>query len=202
VAAYQREGRQADGGPTNDYNIGELTIPGGTMRKTIVMSVVALLSVVAVAQQKPVSPRKQADAKLGNGKTVSVDYGAPSMRGRKIMGGLVPYGKVWRTGANEATKFHTASDLTVNGTKVPAGDYTLYTLPGDSSWKLIINKQTGQWGTEYDESKDLARIDMNVAKTPAPVEQMEIKLEPKGGDVILHVIWENTDASVDLKPAS
>lgn len=173
------------------------------MRKTIVLSVVALLSVLAIAQQKqpPLSPRKQAEAKLGNGKTVSVDYGAPSMRSRKIMGALVPYDKVWRTGANEATKFHTDSDLTVGGTKVPAGDYTLYTLPSANGWKLIINKQTGQWGTEYDQSKDLARIDMNVAKTPAPVEQMEIKLEPKGGDVVLHTIWENTDASVDLQPA-
>ena len=174
------------------------------MRKTIVLSVVALLSVLAIAQQQkpPLSPPKKADAKLGNGKTVSVDYSAPSMRGRKIMGELVPYGKVWRTGANSATKFHTDSDLTVNGTKVPAGDYTLYTLPTESGWKLIINKQTGQWGTEYDESKDLARVDMNVAKTPAPVEQMEIKLEPKGGDVVMHVIWENTDASVNLKPAA
>jgi hypothetical protein len=170
------------------------------MRKTIAMSVIALLSVLAVAQQKP-SPRKQADAKLGNGKTVSVDYGSPSMRGRKIMGELVPYGKVWRTGANEATKFHTDSDLTVNGTKVPAGDYTLYTLPAEGAWKLIINKQTGQWGTEYDQSKDLARIDMKVAKTPAPVEQMELKLEAKCGDVVLHMLWENTDASVDLKAA-
>jgi hypothetical protein len=172
------------------------------MRKTIVLSVVALLSIIAVAQQKPLpSPRKQADVKLGNGKTVSVDYGSPSMRGRKIMGGLVPYDKVWRTGANEATKFHTDSDLTVNGNKVPAGDYTLYTLPGEKGWKLIINKQTGQWGTEYDQTRDLGRIDMDVAKTPALVEQMELKLEPKGGDVVLHVIWENTDASVDLKPA-
>lgn len=172
------------------------------MRKTMVLSVIALLSVLTIAQQKPpLSPRKQAEAKLGNGKTVSVDYGSPSMRGRKIMGGLVPYDKVWRTGANEATKFHTGGDLTVNGTKVPAGDYTLYTLPGEKGWKLIINKQTGQWGTEYHQEQDLARIDMNVAKMPAPVEQMELKLEPKGEDVVLHMIWENTDASVDLKAA-
>jgi hypothetical protein len=148
------------------------------------------------------SPRKQAEAKLGNGKTVSVDYGAPSMRGRKIIGELVPYGKIWRTGANEATKFHTDSDLTVGGVKVPAGDYTLYTLPNENGWKLIISKQTGQWGTVYNESQDLARIDMKVAKTPSPVEQMEINLVPKhDGDVILHVIWESTDASVELKPA-
>jgi len=172
------------------------------MRKTVLLSLAVLLSIMAVAQQKPLSPRQQSQAKLGNGKTVSVDYGAPSMRGRKIMGQLVPYGKVWRTGANEATKFHTDADLMVGGTKVPAGDYTLYTLPGEGGWKLIINKQTGQWGTEYDESKDLARIDMKVTKTAQPVEQMQIKLDPKSdGDVIMHVTWETTDASVELKPA-
>ena len=172
------------------------------MRKAVLLSLAGLLSIMAVAQQKPLSPRQQSQAKLGNGKTVSVDYGAPSMRGRKIMGELVPYGKVWRTGANEATKFHTDSDLMVGGTKVPAGDYTLYTLPGEGAWKLIINKQTGQWGTEYDESKDLARIDMKVTKAAQPVELMQIKLDPKSdGDVIMHVAWENTDASVELKPA-
>lgn len=173
------------------------------MRKFSIAVLLLSFAVLAVAQQKPLlSPRKQAEAKLGNGKTVSVDYGAPSMRGRKIMGELVPYGKVWRTGANEATKFHTDSDLTVGGVKVPAGDYTLYTLPNENGWKLIISKQTGQWGTVYNESQDLARIDMKVAKTPSPVEQMEIKLVPKhDGDVILHIIWERTDASVELKPA-
>lgn len=174
------------------------------MRKALVLSVTVLLSVVVFAQQQQQrpSPPKHAEAKLGNGKTVSVDYSAPSMRGRTIMGGLVPYGKVWRTGANEATKFHTDSDLMVDRTKVPAGNYTLYTLPGESAWKLIINKQTGQWGTEYDQSQDLARIDMKLTKTPAPVEQMEIKLEPQSnGDVAMHIVWENTDASVQLKPA-
>lgn len=172
------------------------------MRKISVVILSMLFAFIAVAQQKPLlSPRKQAEAKLGNGKTVSVDYGAPSMRGRKIMGELVPYGKVWRTGANEATKFHTDSDILVGEAKVPAGDYTLYTLPGENAWKLIINKQTGQWGTVYDESKDLARVDMRLNKTEQPVEQMEIKLDPqKDGNVILHVIWEKTDASVELKP--
>ncbi len=173
------------------------------MRKILCLGLLLMFAIMSVAQQKPLlSPRKQADAKLGNGKTVSVDYGAPSMRGRKIMGELVPYGKVWRTGANEATKFHTDSDLLIGGAKVPAGDYTLFTLPGETAWKLIINKQTGQWGTKYDESQDLVRVDMKVKKTEQPVEQMEIKLDPKtDGDVILHVIWENTDASVELKSA-
>ena len=86
------------------------------------------------------------------------------MRGRKIFGGLVPYDQVWRTGANAATSLKTDVDLTIGGANVPAGSYTLYTLPGMNSWKLIINKQTGQWGTEYSEGQDLARVDMKVSQ--------------------------------------
>ena len=76
------------------------------------------------------------------------------------MGGLVPYGQVWRTGANAATTLVTPRDLRIGDTPVPAGTYTLYTLPGESEWQLIINRQTGQWGTEYDQAQDLARIPM------------------------------------------
>ncbi len=170
----------------------------------LILVLVAFAAVTVIAnsqaQKAPLSPRKQAEGTVG-GKKVMVDYGAPSMRGRKIMGELVPYGKVWRTGANEATGFTTDGDITVGGTKVPAGKYTLYTLPGENGWKLIINKQTGQWGTVYKEDQDLARVDMKVAKTPSPVEQMEIKFVPEGDGSTMHIIWENTDASVDLKPA-
>ncbi len=116
------------------------------------------------------------------------------------MGGLVPYGQVWRTGANEATSFTTDTDLVVGGTAVPAGKYTLYTLPGESSWKLIINKQTGQWGTKYDEKQDLARVAMQVGKTSAPVEQFTISFDKAGSDAAkLKLEWENTSASVDVK---
>ena len=103
------------------------------------------------------------------------------MRNRKIMGQLVPYGKIWRTGANEATGFVTDTDLDIGGTKVPAGKYTLYTLPGESSWQLVINKQTGQWGTEYDEKQDLARIPLKVGKTSSPVETMKFSFDGSGG---------------------
>lgn len=168
----------------------------------IILVLVALAAVALIAQQgkQQASPRKQAEGTV-SGKKVSVDYGAPSVRGRKIMGGLVPYGEVWRTGANEATKFHTDVDLMVGGTKVPAGDYTLYTLPAEGGWKLIINKQTGQWGTEYNQAQDLVRADMKVSKTSAPVEQMEIRFQPKAGGTTMHILWENTDASIDLNAA-
>jgi len=173
------------------------------MRKSALLFVVFLFSLVAVAQQNPpLSPRKSAEHTFADGKKVTIDYGSPSIRGRKIMGGIVPYGKVWRTGANEATGFVTDADLTIGGTKVPAGKYTLYTLPGETSWQLIINKQTGQWGTEYNQSQDLARIPMKVESLNSPVEQMTFSFENTGADSANLVLeWEKTKLSVPLKEA-
>ena|SRR5579871_5874611 len=161
-----------------------------------------LLAAVAVFSQdkKPLSPRDKAQFTFADGKKITVDYGRPSMRGRKIMGGLVPYGEVWRTGANEATGFVTEAKLTIGGKEVPAGKYTLYTLPSAAGWKLIINKQTGQWGTEYDEKQDLARIDMKTTKLDKPVEEFTISFDKSGGNgAVMKLAWENTAASVDIK---
>ena len=162
------------------------------MRKlSLIAMSVAMLASMAVAQmehqmpgdKKPLlSPRKQSEVTFADGKKVTVDYGAPSMRNRKIMGELVPFDKVWRTGANEATSFVTDTDLMVDGTRVPAGKYTLYTLPSANTWKLIINKQTGQWGTVYNQDQDLARIDMKKTALPQPVEQMVLSLNKTGPD--------------------
>jgi hypothetical protein len=121
------------------------------------------------------------------------------MRGRKVMGELVPFDKVWRTGANEATSFVTETDLKIGGTSVPAGNYTLYTLPGSSQWMLIVNKQTGQWGTNYDQSQDLARIPMKSGKLTSPQEKMSISFEKtSGGSTKLHVKWDTVDESVTV----
>lgn len=164
---------------------------------------VVMLASLAVAQnnQAPkASPPGTATFSFSDGKTVNIAYSRPSAKGRKIMGGLVPYGQVWRTGANEATSFTTDADLVVGGTTVPAGKYTIYALPGESAWKLIINKQTGQWGTKYDEKQDLARVDMQVSKTSAPVEQFTISFDKAGDNAAkLKLEWENTAASVDVK---
>jgi|UPI00047DB723 hypothetical protein len=144
------------------------------------------------------SPPETATVSL-NGKSITIKYGAPSMRGRKIMGELVPYDKVWRTGANDATTFVTDGNLKIGSSSVPAGSYTLYTMPGASQWQLIINKQTGQWGTKYEESQDLARIPMKSGKLSAPQERMSISFEnTKGNSTELHVKWENTDQSVTI----
>ena len=154
----------------------------------------------AAAQQKPpLSPPGQAAVTIGAA-TITIDYARPSMRGRKIMGELVPYDKVWRTGANAATTLKTSAALEIGGTLVPAGTYTLYTLPGEKAWKLIINKQTGQWGTQYDQAQDLARIDLTVGATAQPVEQFTITLAGAGAAAgTLTMEWENTRLSIPFK---
>jgi hypothetical protein len=152
--------------------------------------------------KQPLSPPGEASVKFDDGKTVTIKYSRPSVRGRKIFGELVPYDKVWRTGANAATSLSTDADLIIGTTKVPAGNYTLYTLPDKNGWKLIINKQTGQSGTQYDESQDLTRVDMNVSQLPSPVEQFTISLDKTGPDAAtLKMQWENTAASVNIKEA-
>lgn len=152
----------------------------------------------ASTQRQRPSPADTAELSL-DGKTIKIAYSRPSMRGRKIMGELVPFGQVWRTGANEATSLTTEADLMFGNVAVPKGAYTIYTLPSASGWKLIINKQTGQWGTEYNESQDLARIDMTVKQLSSPVEQFTITLEKADGGGMLKLEWENTSASVGFK---
>ncbi len=151
----------------------------------------------ASASQQLPSPPGSAELVL-NGKKIKIEYSRPSMRGRKIMGALVPYDKIWRTGANAATSLTTEADLMIGGVAVPKGSYTIYTLPSAKGWKLIINKQTGQWGTDYDKSQDLARIDLEVKPLGSPVEQFTIALDKAGSGGILKLEWENTSASASL----
>lgn len=167
----------------------------------LVVIAMAVLTTIAVAQgSKPASPPGEATLKFDDGKTVSIQYSRPSMRGRKIFGELVPYGEVWRTGANAATSMKTDVALNIGGASVPAGSYTLYTLPGASGWKLIINQQTGQWGTEYNQARDLARVDMKVASRPSPLEQFTISFDKTGGtSATLKLEWDTTVASVEVK---
>ena len=170
---------------------------------TAVVTVVAVSAAIAQHGSGPASPPAKAETSIG-GKNVVVNYAAPSMRGRKIYGGLVPYGEVWRTGANAATTLKTDGDIMVGNAKVPAGTYTMFTIPSESGWKLILSKRLQDangkpaWGAfEYDQSQDLARVDMNVSKLPAPVETFSINFD-KGK---MNLDWENTRASVDVKPA-
>lgn len=145
------------------------------------------------------SPAAVADVTLG-GKAIKITYNSPSMRGRKIMGGLVPYGEVWRTGANPATTLITTANLKIGTLSVPAGTYTLYTLPSASQWLLIVNKQTGQWGTVYKQDMDLGRTPMQGKTLSAPQEKMSISFENTSGNTTqLHIKWETTDEYVTIK---
>ena len=148
--------------------------------------------------QRP-SPPAQAQCKFSDGKTITVDYSSPRAKGRKIFGDLVPYGKVWRAGANEATAFVTNENLFAAKTNIPAGSYTIFTVPSADKWTLIINKHTGEWGIPYKyESEELARVPMSVSKTPAPVENFTISFDQTGGSCTMPLSWENTQASVDF----
>jgi hypothetical protein len=179
---------------------------GGSMRNrylsAIAIAAFMFWTVAAMPQQdksKRPSPPGTGEVVL-KGKKITIDYSRPSMKGRKIMGELVPYGQVWRTGANEATTLTTEVDLNIGGANVPAGKYTIYTLPSETTWKLIINKQTGQWGTVYNQDQDLARVDMQKSQTQQPVEQFTISFDKKGdnsADLVLE--WENTRLSVPVK---
>jgi hypothetical protein len=150
-------------------------------------------------KSKRPSPPGTADVTL-KGKKITVEYSRPSLKGRHVGQELAPYDKVWRTGANEATSLTTEIDLNIGGTSVPAGKYTLYTLPAEGTWKLIINKQTGQWGTEYHEDQDLARVDMQKSQSQQPVEQFTISFDKKSdasADLVME--WENVRLSVPVK---
>src|SRR6202166_4673604 len=149
--------------------------------------------------QRP-SPAAHVEFNFADGKTITMDYSSPEAKGRKIFGGLVPYGQIWRAGANEATTFVVGSDVTVGGKPVPAGKYTIFTVPGEDKWTLVISKKTGEWGTAYPgPDNDLARIDMKVSKTSAPVENFTIAFDQSGNGCTLRMEWENTRASVDIK---
>jgi len=168
---------------------------------TLALVVAGTVAVAHAQTEARKSPHETTKASI-DGATISIEYGRPSVRGRKIMGELVPYGRVWRTGADEATTLTTDKAIQIGSANLPAGKYTLYTLPGASDWQLIVNKQTGQWGTEYDEKQDLARTPLKKGATSAPVEQLTIGVDknPAGGGV-LKITWENTELTAPVTVA-
>jgi len=166
----------------------------------LVLAGLTIFVATSCAQDKNArpSPPAKAECKM-DGKTITIDYSSPRMKGRKIFGDLVPYGKVWRAGANEATTFVTTADVTVGGSAVPAGSYTIFAIPNADKWTLIISKKTGEWGTAYPgEGNDQARVDMAVSKTAGPVENFTIDFEQGSGGCTLEMKWENTQASVKI----
>ena len=169
------------------------------MQKKIALLASMILTFASFAVAQRPSPAASAGCKLPDGKTITTAYSSPRMKGRKIYGGLVPYGQVWRTGANEATTFVTDSNLSIGGKDVPAGSYTLFTVPTEGKWTLIINKKTGEWGIPYKyEADELARVEMETSKLPAPVEDFTIAYQPSSKGCTMDIDWETTRASVDI----
>jgi hypothetical protein len=170
-------------------------------RVVFTTAVVCLSASPLIAQEvrpRILSPRDSTKQTVGQANIV-IDYGRPSKRRREIFGALVPYGVVWRTGANEATHLRTDRDLTIGTVRVPRGTYTLWTIPERESWTLIVNRVTGQWGTDYDKSQDLARLPMKVTTLNESVEQFTIAITPKGATSgVLTMTWDSTQASVPI----
>jgi hypothetical protein len=183
---------------------GELAAMKSIRSILFVLAALALTSPLFAQDKKPrVSPHETVNATVGDAKIMIV-YGRPytkdpkSGEKRKIWGGLVPYGKVWRLGADEATLLTTDKDLTIGGTAIALGTYSLYLWPEEGGAKLIVNKQTGQWGTKYDEKQDLVRIDLKKHVLDKPVYQFTIAVEQAGADGLLKLMWEDTQYSAPL----
>jgi hypothetical protein len=167
-------------------------------RIAVAIGMIFTLTLLAACQRRP-SPPASAACDLGGARTIQTKYSSPRTKDRKIYGNLVPFGSIWRAGANEATTFVTSSDVVLGGKTVPAGSYTIFTIPTADKWTLIINKKTGEWGIPYKyESDELARVDMNVSKLPAPVENFTIAYDNSGSGCTLRMDWETTRASVDI----
>ncbi|MGQ9919354.1 MAG: DUF2911 domain-containing protein [Bryobacteraceae bacterium] len=157
------------------------------------------LAVTAQPKQR-VSPHETTSATIG-GKKITIEYGRPYVKGRNVWAGpLAPFGKVWRTGADEATKLTTGADLMIGPLHVPAGSYSLFTIPGEKEWTLILNKVADQWGAyKYDQNQDLGRVKMTARKLSTPIEQLTISIEPQGGSRgVLKIAWSDMEASVPV----
>jgi len=164
------------------------------MSAAVVAGALALVPMTVLAQKvvkttpgKGGSPHETVEYTV-DGATITLTYGRPYLKGRSVSS-LAPNGKVWRTGADEATTLTTTHDLTIGSLSVPKGTYTLYTLPSDSGWKLIVNKQTGQWGTVYQEGQDLGRVDLMSGKLSKPAEQLNVAVVTNSGKPTLEIHW-------------
>ena len=170
------------------------------MRKLTITLSILFIAVAAMAQdKKPLSPPAKAEGTIG-GKKVTIDYSAPSKRDRKIMGGLVPYGEVWRTGANAATKMTFSTDVKLGGAAVPAGTYALFTIPGEAEWTVILSKVSDEWGSyTYNQKDDQARVKVKPVAMAEPLETMTIGVQDmRAGKANLVIAWEKTKVPVEI----
>lgn len=171
-------------------------------RTSLMAGLVLLCSFVAVAQETkaPASPPATATAKIGAA-DVTIKYSSPSVKGRKVWGELVPYGQVWRTGANEATTITFSKDVTVEGQPLKAGTYALFTIPTEKEWTIVFNKTAKQWGAfKYEQAQDALRVKVKPAKSTAMNERMKIDVTAKGKNAgVVTIMWENVAVPFNVK---
>lgn len=164
-------------------------------RKVLLLLATVFITAFVNAQEKPMSPPEKATGKI-DGATIEINYGSPSVRGRKIWGELVPFNDVWRAGANEATTFETSKDITIEGSKLPAGKYSFFIIPNEKECVVIFNKDAKQWGAyKYDQKKDQLRVTVKPKKSKTNTEKLIYTIN--NNNVILS--WDNWDIGFDVK---
>lgn len=168
-----------------------------TLFHTLLIPLFSLLTLHLSAQDKGNRPSPPAQAKASvEGISVAIDYSQPSVKKRKVWGGLVPYGEVWRTGANEATWIEFSDDVLINGQPLDKGKYALFTIPDENGWTVIFNRTWNQWGAyDYNENEDALRVNVSTVKSKKYNERMNFSINPKG-EVVL--AWENLMTSFDI----
>ncbi|MBK8503265.1 MAG: DUF2911 domain-containing protein [Saprospiraceae bacterium] len=153
-------------------------------------------------KSKRKSPPMETTGMVGDA-TVTITYSAPSVNGRTIFGDLIPYGKTWRTGANEATTFETSKNITIEGQELTAGKYALFTVPGKDKWTIVFNSVWDQWGDyNYDKEKDVLRVEVTPKKLDEPAEQLKISMSEKDGSSWVAVKWSDTKAAFSVAPVA
>lgn len=167
--------------------------------KPVVLALFALVSMSVAAQgdkSKRPSPPAIVTQTIKGGATLTIDYSQPSLKGRKIGAEIAPYGQVWRTGANEATVFETSQDIKVEGKALPAGKYSLYSIPGEKDWVFIFNKTWKQWGTQYNEAEDALRVTVPRLSETTDLEKMTFTV---GADGIVKLVWGELAVQFSVK---
>ncbi len=180
--------------------VGSLLLLGAVASMTLpAQDTAAAPKAGAAKKRERASPHEEVSAML-NGKKITISYGRPYKKGRVIFGGLEPLGKVWRTGADEATTIALEGDAMIGPLHVVAGTYSLFTIPNEKEWTLVLNKVAKQWGAfKYDQAMDYGRTPMKVTMAKDPVEQLTISVDKKGDGATLKIAWDQTVATVDLQ---
>jgi hypothetical protein len=188
---------------SNKINKYSTTMKTNLQSRLILMMAAMLMTSAVWAQgdkaSRP-SPPATATGKVKDA-TITINYSSPAVKGRKIFGGMHPYGEVWRAGANEATLFETDKEIKVEGKTLPAGKYSLYAIPGEKEWTIIFNKQTGQWGvmrggkTSRDPAQDALTVQVKPRKSSQLIERLAYDVTSNG--FVLR--WENTEVPVSIK---